>query len=71
MRIDQNGQLGLAKHVNEARRDDHTVCVNRALRCGRAQKSDGGNASIANADIARYQGEPVPSMMCPLRIMRS
>ena len=56
MRVDQDGDLGLAEHVNEAWRDDHSVRVNRALGCGRAQKADGGDASIANADITRIPG---------------
>ena len=56
MRVDQDRELGLAKHVNEARRDNHAVRVNRPLGLRRAQKTDGGKASIANADIARVPG---------------
>src|SRR5689334_8699051 len=56
MRIDQDRQLGLAEHVNEARRDDHAVRVNGALCRGAAQKSDGGDTAVANADVARVPG---------------
>ena len=56
MRVHQDGQLGLAEHVNEARRDDHAVRVNGALGLRRAQKADGGDASVANADVAGVPG---------------
>lgn len=56
MRVDQDRQLGLAEHVNEARRDNHAVRVNGARGLRRAQKADGGNASVANADVARVPG---------------
>lgn len=56
MRVHQNRELGLAQHVNESRRDDHAVCVNGAFGLGRAQKADGGDASVANADVARIPG---------------
>ena len=56
MRIDQDRELGLAEHVNKTRRDNHAVCVNGAFCLRRAQKADGGDTSVANADIARVPG---------------
>src|SRR5689334_10310274 len=56
MRVDQDRELGLAKHVNEARRNDHAVRVNGAFGLRRAQKADGGNFAVANADVARVPG---------------
>ena len=56
MRVDQDRQLGLAEHVDEARRDHHAVRVDGALGLRRAEKADGGDAAVANADIARVPG---------------
>lgn len=56
MRVDQDRQLGLAQHVNEARRDDHAVRVNGAFGLCRAQEADGCDTAVANADIARVPG---------------
>ena len=56
MRVDQYRELGLAKHVNKARSDDHAARVNSAfsLRC--PEEADGGDASIANANIGGVPG---------------
>ena len=56
MRVDQDRHLGLAEHVDEARRHDHAVRVDGALGLRRAQKADGGDASVANADVAGVPG---------------
>ena len=56
MRVDQDRQLRLAEHVNEARRDHHAVRVNRPLGLRRAEKADGGDVPVADADIARVPG---------------
>ena len=56
MRVHQDGQIGLAEHVNESRRDDHAVRVNGARGLCRAQKADGRDASVAYADVAGVPG---------------
>ena len=71
MRVDEDGDLGLAEHVNEARSDHHAVRVNSALRCGRAQKTDGGDPPVAYADITRVPGRAGTVNDVPLRMIRS
>src|ERR1051326_501634 len=56
MRVDQDRQLRLAEHVNEARSDDHAVRVNRPLGLRRAEKADGGDVPVADPNIARVPG---------------
>ena len=56
MRVDQDRDLGLAKHINESRRDNHAVRVNRPFGLRPAQKANGGDSPIANADIAGIPG---------------
>jgi len=51
-RVDQDRQLGLAEHVDEARGDDPTRGVDGALARSRAQGTDGGDAAVADADVA-------------------
>src|SRR5689334_25273220 len=56
MRVDQDCQRGLAQHVNEARRDHHTARIKGAFGRSAAEKANGGDASVANADVARVPG---------------
>ena len=71
MRIHQHGQLGLAEHVDEAGRDDHAVRVDGRLACAAPRVPIAAMRPSRIPMSAEYQGEPVPSMMCPLRIIRS
>jgi hypothetical protein len=55
-RVDQNGQFRLAEHVDEAGRDDLAGGVNGALAgCG-GEVADGGDFSVADADVAGVPG---------------
>jgi hypothetical protein len=51
-RIDQDGQLGLAEHVDEARGDHHPLRVDRFLRRRAGEIPDRGDAPVANANVA-------------------
>ena len=51
-RIDQNGQLRLAQHVDEAGSDDHAMNVNGASALSLRKVPDGGDFSGTNADVA-------------------
>ena len=71
MRVDQNGHLRLAEHVDEPRRHHHAARVDGASAGAPARSP---MAAILPARIptsAAYHGEPVPSMTCPLRITTS
>ena len=52
-RIDQDGQLRLAQHVDEARSHDHAVCVDGSIALRIAEISDGRDLAGANPHVAR------------------
>jgi len=55
-RIDQNSKFGLAEHVDEAGSDDLARGVDGALaRCG-SEIADGGDFSVANAEVSCVPG---------------
>ena len=67
MRIDQDRQLRLAQHVDEARRHDHARRVDGLLaRWRRARLPMAAIWPSRMPTSPQYQGEPVPSMMWPL-----
>jgi hypothetical protein len=55
-RFDQDGQFGLAEHVDEAGRDDFAGSVDGAFAGRGSQVTDGGNFSVADADFAGIPG---------------
>jgi hypothetical protein len=70
-RFDEDGEFGLAEHVDEAGRDYLAGGIDGALAgCG-GEIADGSDFSVADADVAGIPGEPVPSMMWPLVMTRS
>ena len=71
LRVDEQGELGLPEHVDEARRDDPAGRIDAPLRGGLIEPADGGDAAAADADIRRVPGAPVPSMTWPCSMMRS
>ena len=55
-RVDEDGEFGLAEHVDEAGGDDFAGGVDGALaRCG-CQVADGGDFSVADAEVAGIPG---------------
>ena len=56
MRIDQDGQLGLPQHVDEAGGHHHPVRVDGSLGGGARQIADRRNAAVTNADVAGVPG---------------
>src|SRR5262249_53044229 len=56
MRVHQDGHLRLSEHVDESGSDYHAVRVNGALGRRGAEKPDGGNTPVANADVAGIPG---------------
>ncbi len=57
MRVDQDGQLRLAEHVNEAWRDDHAGGID--VLCGPIEcrdDADFSDVAVANSDVARVPG---------------
>jgi len=52
MRVDQDRELGLAQHVNEAGRDHHAVGVNGLLCAGMRKVTNGGDATVAHTHVA-------------------
>ncbi len=55
-RVDEDGELGLAEHVDESRRDDFAGGVDGAFGGRLGEVADGGDAAIADADVARVPG---------------
>src|SRR5580700_11160570 len=55
-RFDEDGQFGLAEHVDEAGRDDFAGSVDGALSGRGSQVADGGDSSVADADVAGIPG---------------
>ncbi len=61
--IDEHGELGLAEHVDEAGSDDVAVGVDGAAAGLGGEVADGGDAALADGDVAGVPvSEPVPSM---------
>jgi hypothetical protein len=54
--IDEDGELGLAKHIDEAGSNDSTGGVNGAFAGGGGEISDGGDFSMADAEVAGIPG---------------
>ena len=61
-------QLRLAEHVDEAGRDHHAVRVDGALRAAPASSPMAAILPPRMPMSPEYHGEPVPSMMWPLRM---
>ena len=55
-RVDEDGELGLAEHVDESGRDDFAGGVDGALGGRTGEVADGGDAAIADADVAGVPG---------------
>ena len=55
-RFDEDGEFGLAEHVDEAGCDDLAGGVDGALAGRGGQVADGGDFAIADADIAGVPG---------------
>jgi hypothetical protein len=58
VRIHQNGELGLAKHVDEPGGHHHAARINDALGRRPCQVSDGGDLALPDADVARVPRRP-------------
>ncbi len=52
MRIHQHRHFGLAEHVYKARRDNQPARIDDATSRSVGERSDGGNVSVLNGDIA-------------------
>jgi hypothetical protein len=50
-RIDENGEFGLTKHINEAGSDNEPVSVDSALARCCGEIADCGDSSFANSDV--------------------
>jgi len=57
-RIDENGEFRLSQHVDESGRDNFAGGVNRARAWRGHQIADGGDLSIANAQVSRIPRGP-------------
>ena len=55
-RVDEDRQLGLAQHVDEAGSDDFAGGVDGALARGSSEIADGGDFAVADADVAGVPG---------------
>ena len=55
-RIDENGEFGLAEHVDEAGSDDFAGGVDGAFARGGGEIADGGDFSVADAEVAGIPG---------------
>jgi hypothetical protein len=52
MRIHQDGQLGLAEHVDESGRHHHAARIDGALGGRARQIADGGDPALPDADVS-------------------
>src|ERR1035437_2452219 len=52
-RIDEYGRFRLAEHVDEAGSDNFAAGVNGTLARGSRKIDDGGDAAVADSDVAR------------------
>ncbi len=51
VRVDENGQLRLAQHVDETRRDHLPARIDAALCRGAVQAANGSDAAITDANV--------------------
>src|SRR4029077_6960531 len=56
VRVDEDGEVGLAEHVDKTRSDHAAARVNAALCGGMREAANCGDAAVANADVAGIPG---------------
>ena len=65
------GPLGLAQHVDEARRDDAARRIDALFCRSLVEPADGDNVSRANTDVRRVPRRARPSTTRPCSIIKS
>ena len=64
-------EVGMGLDVDEARRDDESVRVDRAMRSALIAACDAHDPAVADGQIGATAAAPVPSRIAPLRMTRS